>query len=229
MLLSPPRLSVIIPVYNGAATLPAALESVVNQQGARLEVIVIDDGSNDASADVARRVAPALVCVGQPNQGPAAARNRGLELVHGEFISFLDADDYWPADRVRCHMTLFQQNPDADIVIGATQTVRLIRDGAEAGQKTLPVLPTPLIQHHLGSATYRRAVFDRVGLLNEALRIGEDKEWFQRALKVGVTIKMTATVALYYCLRAGSLTDGVIAHQVGFIAALRSHLHRQRA
>lgn len=229
MVSSLPLLSVIIPVFNGAATLPAALASVVSQQGARLEIIVVDDGSVDGSADIARCTGTEIVCVSQPNQGPAAARNRGLQLAHGDYISFLDADDYWPADRVWHHMTLFQENPDAGIVIGATQTVRLIGDASETGQRALPVLPAPLIQHQLGSATYRREIFDRVGLLTEALRIGEDKEWFQRALNAGVAIKMTPTIALYYCLRAGSLTDGTIAHHVGFMGALRSHLQHHRA
>jgi glycosyltransferase involved in cell wall biosynthesis len=219
------RLSVIVPVFNDADQLPTALASILCQTGADLELIVVDDGSTDDSLAIAREVAPGVIGISQANHGPAAARNRGLELAHGEFISFLDADDRWPTDRVAHHMQLFTQMPDADIVIGTTRTVRLIATG---GQTTAPVLPAPLIQHHLASATYRRRVFERVGRLNPELRIGEDKEWFQRALAAGVSIHLTPSVALEYRLREGSLTYGTIDHSYWFLAALRHHLHRQQ-
>ncbi len=216
-----PLLSIIIPVFNAADTLPTALASVLNQSGADLEIIIVDDGSTDGSAAVAQGIAPDAVCIEQTNQGPAAARNQGLRLARGGFISFLDADDRWPAGRVEHHMQTFAQVPDTEIVIGPTLTVHLAPGGGEA---PVPVLPAPLIQHHLGSATYRRGVFARVWLFDPALRIGEDKEWFQRALAAGVAIHLTRALALEYRVRAGSLTYGTINHSQWFLAALRNHL-----
>jgi glycosyltransferase involved in cell wall biosynthesis len=220
-----PLLSVIVPVFNGAETLPAALNSILCQQGAACQMIVVDDGSTDNSGSVAQAFHPDICCVRQSNQGPAAARNRGLRLAQGDFISFLDADDCWPTDRVAHHMQLFTQIPGMDIVIGTTQTVCLIAGGK---QTTRPILPAPLIQHHLASATYRRHVFERVGLFNPDLRIGEDKEWFQRALAAGVTMHLTPIVALEHRLREDSLTYGTVDHNYWFLAALRNHLRRRR-
>ncbi len=88
-----PTVSVVIPVYNGAATLPRAIKSVLSQTEAPLEIIVVDDGSQDESAAVASQFPVKLIQ--QENAGPAAARNRGAELSKGEWIAFLDADDAW--------------------------------------------------------------------------------------------------------------------------------------
>jgi hypothetical protein len=76
--------------------------------------------------------------------------------------------------------------------------------------------------------TYRRRLFDCVGLFDPALRVGEDREWFQRALAAGVTIAMTRVVALEYRIRAGSLTYGTIDHGHWFLAAVRANLRRRR-
>jgi glycosyltransferase involved in cell wall biosynthesis len=221
-----PLLSVIVPVFNGEDTLATALASILNQRGAALEIIVVDDGSIDASAMVARQFGHNVICVAQTNQGPAAARNRGLELAHGAFIGFLDADDRWPNARVEHHMQLFAQAPDTEIVIGPTQTVRLAPGDGEA---PVPVLPAPLIQQQLGSATCRRSVFDRVGMFDPALRIGEDKDWLQRVLAARVAIRLTRAVALEYRLRPGSLTYGAINHSHWFLIALHNHLRRSRS
>jgi glycosyltransferase involved in cell wall biosynthesis len=225
-----PLLSIIVPVFNGADTLPTALKSILQQCGAELQIILVDDGSTDASVTVARQLVPnsiastQLTHVQQENRGPAAARNRGLALAQGEFISFLDADDYWPAGRIQHHMALFRQNPAAAMVIGTTQLARLaVNPGAAS-----PILPAPLIQQNLGAITCRRSVFESVGVFNETLRIGEDKEWFQRVLAAGLTLQMSRNVALVYQLREGSLTYGAIDHNRWFLAALRDHLRLER-
>lgn len=221
-----PLLSVIIPVFNGSDTLQSAIASILRQDGADLEIIVVDDGSTDASADTAVACSQHITCVRQVNQGPAAARNRGLRLARGEFISFLDADDCWPVGRVRHHMELFEQAHDTEIVIGPTQMVSF---STVSGHITAPVFPAPLIQHHLASATYRSRLFERVGLFDPSLRIGEDKEWIQRAMAAGVSIQTTRSIALEYRMRKGSLTDGAINHGKWFLDALHADLKRRRS
>lgn len=220
-----PRLSIIVPVFNGANTLPKALKSVLQQYGAEMLIVLVDDGSTDDSITIARQLVPDIICVQQENRGPAAARNRGLALAQGEFISFLDADDYWPAGRIQHHMALFRQNPATDMVIGPTQMVRLAVDAGVVA----PILPAPLIQQNLGAVTCRRRVFESVGVFNESLRIGEDKEWFQRVFAAHLTIEMSRNVALVYQLREGSLTYGTLDHQRWFLAALRDHLRLERS
>lgn len=220
-----PTLSVIIPVFNNADTLPDALTSILEQSGAIIEIIVVDDGSTDESAAVLRAFDPGIVCVSQSNQGPSAARNRGLQLAQGEFVSFLDADDLWPSGRVQEHMQVFARSPEIQMVIGTTRMTHLSppRDGA-----AIPIAPIPMIQHQLGSLTCRRQVFDRVGYFNPALRRGEDSDWCERALRLGVAIHITRTVAVEYRIREGSLTYGTLDHVHWFLVALRANLQARR-
>lgn len=90
-----PDISVIIPCYNHGRYLGEAIESVLMQQGAEIEIIVVDDGSTDETSEVTARYHPLVKYLRQPNSGPAKARNTGLNEARGEFVAFLDADDRW--------------------------------------------------------------------------------------------------------------------------------------
>ncbi len=216
-------LSVIVPVWNNADTLAQSLTSIIDQECAAIEIIVVDDGSSDESSAIAKQFG--VVCIRQENKGPSAARNLGLFSARGSWISFLDADDRWPKGRVRHHQSILLDNPDVDMVVGTTQT---IFQPIHPGESAHPRLPAPLIQHHLGSITIRRTAWEKVGALDPALRCGEDKDWFSRALSAGIRIHMTKAVALEYYLRKGSLTYGTINHTHGFLSALHDSLRRRR-
>lgn len=88
-------ISVVIPCYNAAPFLRETLDSVTAQTSPPLEVLVIDDGSTDASADIAGSYGPPVRVIRQENQGESVARNRGIDQARGEWIAFLDADDVW--------------------------------------------------------------------------------------------------------------------------------------
>ncbi len=87
--------SVIIPVYNGDAYLLDAVDSIQRQHYKPLEIIIIDDGSTDSTAEIAADLRGDVRYVYQPNSGPSAARNKGLRMARGEVIGFLDVDDLW--------------------------------------------------------------------------------------------------------------------------------------
>lgn len=89
------RVSVIIPVYNGADTVARAIQSVLAQDYSLYELIIVDDGSTDSTADVVRGFGSGIKYIRQENRGPAAARNTGANIAHGEYLAFLDADDQW--------------------------------------------------------------------------------------------------------------------------------------
>ena len=93
-----PLISVIMPCYNAAGFLSEALESVLGQTYPSIELIVVDDGSTDDSLAILRGYGDRIKLVTQPNQGPYPARNNGLEHAAGEYIAFLDADDWWRPD-----------------------------------------------------------------------------------------------------------------------------------
>ena len=93
-------ISCIVPVYNGERYLAETLQSILGQRVGPLEVIVVDDGSTDGTAGVARRFGSAIRVLHQTNAGPAAARNLGLSEARGDFVAFLDADDLWKPDKL---------------------------------------------------------------------------------------------------------------------------------
>lgn len=123
-----PAISVVIPAYNAAATLPRALDSVLAQTRPAHEIVVVDDGSNDATgevvaryvaADVARDGGPRVRYFRQGNAGPSAARNRGVDEACGDWIAFLDADDWYYPGRLMRHAQMIEADPTLDFLVGS--------------------------------------------------------------------------------------------------------------
>ncbi|HEV8145511.1 MAG TPA: glycosyltransferase family A protein, partial [Bryobacteraceae bacterium] len=115
-------MSVVIVCYNQAQYLGEAIESVAAQSDPPMEVILVDDGSTDNTAAVARKY-PYVDYVWQANRGLAAARNTGLRVASSEYVLFLDADDLLRPNAVRAGVECFERNPDAGFVFGAFQNI----------------------------------------------------------------------------------------------------------
>jgi len=115
-----PTVSVIIPTYNRADTLPRALNSVLAQTFTDWELVVVDDGSTDATPllleEYAKKLGDKLICVRQSNQGCSAARNRGIDASRGEWIAFLDSDDEFLPHKLERQMRLVAVCPDLTFV-----------------------------------------------------------------------------------------------------------------
>jgi glycosyltransferase involved in cell wall biosynthesis len=118
-----PRVSVIIPVYQGDRFLAEAVESVLNQNFTDYEIIVIDDGSTDNSHAVLQPYYNSIHYVFQENQGVAAARNRGIQIAKGELIAFLDQDDFWLSDKLASQVAYFESQPNLGMVNSGWQIV----------------------------------------------------------------------------------------------------------
>lgn len=116
-----PLVSVVIPVYNGEAFVGQAIESVLAQTWPNVELIVVNDGSTDRSAEVIGRYRDRLVLVQQPNQGVAAARNAGMSRAHGEFVALLDQDDWWRPEKLARQVPLLRDNPQVGLVHTAVE------------------------------------------------------------------------------------------------------------
>jgi glycosyltransferase involved in cell wall biosynthesis len=163
--------SVIMPVYNGAAFLAEAIESVYAQNHANLELIVVDDASTDNSASIASQLG-ATVIQHTHNQGAAAARNRGLEVAQGDLVAFLDADDLWVADKLQKQFLALEQNPE---LVGVGCYVKPFHQNISHPEM---VLETFVPQ--LGTSLFAREVFARVGHFDPSLRMAEDLDWLLR-------------------------------------------------
>ena len=112
-----PTVSCVIPAYNAERHIERALESVFAQTLPADEVIVIDDGSDDRTEDVLARFGDRIRTVRQQNRGPAAARNRGIDLATGDLIAFQDADDEWHSEKLAKQVAVLAARPEADVCI----------------------------------------------------------------------------------------------------------------
>ena len=115
-----PLVSILIPCYNAERWVAQAIESALGQVWANKQIVVVDDGSKDGSLDVIRRYEKHLHWETGRNRGGGNARNRLLELARGEWIQYLDADDYLLADKVAGQVSFINEHPDIDVVIGPT-------------------------------------------------------------------------------------------------------------
>ena len=228
--MNPPRpsISVIIPAHDAERFLGDALDSVAEQRYQPVEVIVVDDGSTDATASVAHDHALAPHIVSQSQSGPGAARNRGIERASGNLIAFLDADDLWPAQKLARQVAVLVDEPGLDIVLGRIQYEAL--EGAvipdlrydDPDAKTLSNV-------HLGSGLYRRHAFERVGNFDESLRFSEDHDWFLRARELGIAITVLPDVTLIYRIHSTNMTLGRTINDIALTQVLKRSLDRRRA
>jgi glycosyltransferase involved in cell wall biosynthesis len=142
--------SVVIPCFNQGHFLREALESVLAQTVAPREVVVVDDGSTDATATIASSYA-GVTCVRQPNRGLARARNRGLHESSGEYVVFLDADDRLLPDALAIGLTAFDGRPHHVLVFGRCERI-------DAGGRRLPTVTPPPLDPDLYAALLRNNV-----------------------------------------------------------------------
>jgi glycosyltransferase involved in cell wall biosynthesis len=111
-----PLVSVVIPNYNYGRYLSQAINSVLGQSYPNIEIIVVDDGSTDESAEVLALYANHIRVVKQRNRGVSVARNAGAELAIGDFLAFLDADDVWMPTKLQRQIEYFQRDPELGLV-----------------------------------------------------------------------------------------------------------------
>ncbi|MFB2970847.1 glycosyltransferase family 2 protein [Aerosakkonema sp. BLCC-F183] len=223
-----PSVSVIIPVYNCEKYLAEAIESVLAQTYQPLEIIVIDDGSTDGSAEVAKHFGTTVQYCFQANSGTAAARNLGIELAKGDFFAFLDADDLWVEDKLTNQMAAFTNNPNLDIVYGQVQQF-ISPDLAENLKAKLQVSPK-LIPGHIPSAlVIKRDSFFRVGLFETQWRLAEFASWQVRVTELGLQTMMLPDLVAKRRLHETNKGIQKREYQTEYVQILKASLDRRRA
>lgn len=221
-----PGISVVIPCFNMGKFLAEAVESVLAQRYPEIEIVVVDDGSSDDTPERAKQLPGSVVYVRQDNRGPAAARNRGLCTARHDLITFLDADDLWPTDKLRVQLDHLLADPALDFVIGNQKNFAL-RDGAAAGSRDYD-FGEPFFIFLVGCGLYRKRVFDSVGLFDENMRYSEDTDWFFRCREAHIPYKLISDVTVFYRRHDGGMTHGRGAVEKGFLAAIKKSIDRRR-
>ena len=208
-----PRVSVVIPSYNCAATLAAAVDSVLAQTFTDLEAIVVDDGSTDSTAEVMTRYAedPRARYIRQVNAGVSATRNHGIRVSGAEYVMILDGDDVLPPGSVGAHVERMDR-------AGAMWAIcDIIRRDMVTGEETLlpaDLPPENALEHALihrfpfRAVFYRRSVFEKVGYHDEALRSTVDWDINARMLETGQPFVHVDEAAYVYQIHKQSVTKG---------------------
>lgn len=175
-----PLVSVIIPVYNAAKYVEEAIESILNQTYSPIEIIAVNDGSTDNSAEVLAAYSNRIQIISSTNKGIGAARNLGISKSQGRFLAFLDADDYWELNKLEIQMQEFASNPSLDIVYCSFKEFLSPDMTSEMMEKRI-LKPAAMSGAVAGTSLVKKTAFDKVGLFSEHWKTGEYIDWYARA------------------------------------------------
>lgn len=216
---SSPPVSVVIPAYNCASTIGAALNSVLVQDYPAVQILVVDDGSTDDTCNQVARYGPRVTLIKKPNGGAAAARNEGMGRASGEYVAFLDGDDVWFPQKLRRQIAHLERYPE----VGLCCSKWALLAPSEAPPSILSheseELSSPLDADCSGwiyrqllqscevwtsTVVMRGHLKDRIGGFDETLRRGQDYDYWLRASQVTKVHRLDLPLAWY---RTGSNHD----------------------
>ena len=224
----PPSISTIIPVFNGARFLGEAIASALAQTLLPTEIIVVDDGSTDETPMVTRQFGRRVNYQRQPHAGVAAARNHGLAAARGEWIAFLDADDFWLPEKLSVQAERLLAQPELQYVTAHAEF--FLEPGCPWPRNYQPEWRNEKQFGLLGSLLGRKKIFETVGQFDPQLICAEDMDWFARAKDLRVPTAMLAETLLRKRVHSANLTVTmpVAATEAAVLRVLRNTLHRQR-
>ena len=196
-------ISVIIPTCNRVETLPRALDSVLAQTLPVDEIIVVDDGSTDATADMVRASYPQVTLLQQPNRGVSAARNRGIRKATGDWIALLDSDDRWLPAKLEAQFRLVEQHPGHRLCHteeiwfrNGRRVNQMLKHNKSGGHIYSQCLPLCVISP--SSAVVHHSLFEEVGLFDETLPACEDYDlWLRICVREPVLFVETPHIEKY--------------------------------
>ena len=180
-----PLVSVIIPTYNRGSIVREAIDSVLNQEFDDFELILVDDGSTDDTAEIMGQYRERVTVLTQRNHGVSAARNRGIRAASGRYIAFLDSDDCWLPQKLSRQVGFFNANPDA-LICQTEET--WIRNGRRVNPKRRHSKPSGMIFERSlelclvspSAVMIHHSLFNRVGMFDESLPACEDYDLWLR-------------------------------------------------
>jgi glycosyltransferase involved in cell wall biosynthesis len=217
--LQKPLVSIIIPCYNGERFLREAIDSCLAQTYRPIEIIVVDDGSTDGSMDIVRSYGDAVICETGPNRGPSHARNRGFELSSGQYIQYLDVDDYLMPTKLAIQVSLFESG-SCDVVYGNWRVLyHTPNDDRKFSQiqtfgTSRDIKESLLSTGWLATATplFKREIVVKAGGWDENIRAVEEKDFhFSVALMDGSFLHHADWVSVFRRYGAVTLSTSNLA------------------
>ena len=220
----PEKVSVIIPVYNGGEYLAEAIECALRQTLRPHEVIVLDDGSTDESAEIARRYPVTLLQ--QENHGLATARNVAIDHSTGDYLALLDCDDLWADSKLADQVEALENNQGAGYALGLQSYLFQGGIRPEWFKRTFVKDEEPGYSPSVWMI--RRSTWERVGLFDPHAGYGEDIDWLARAHDLGITFVMVDKVLLIRRIHDDNIT-GRPEVRTAWLRVLRASAARKRA
>jgi glycosyltransferase involved in cell wall biosynthesis len=201
-----PLISCIVPVLNGELYIRESLDSILAQTYKAIEIIVLDDGSTDGTVSIVREYGGQVKYFWQPNGGLASARNRGIDVAQGEFISFLDADDLWHPEKLERQVKRFNTRTELEFSVTHVRNFWSpeLTDEMERHNDERLFLSWP--GYTCNTLLARKDIFESVGEFNASIMVGEDIDWFFRAAELGVTGELMPEVLAYRRLHRSNMT-----------------------
>ena len=221
-----PKISVIIPVYNGEKTIQTTIDSVLNQTFQDFELIVINDGSTDSTLEILSTISdPRLQVFSYPNSGAPKSRNRGFDQSSGEYIAFLDADDLWTPDKLEAQLKALQNNPEAAVAYSWTDHIDESGQFLYSGRHLTingNVYPELLVQNFLENGSnplIRRQAFAEIQGFDESLLGGQDRDLYLRLAACYPFVGVPA-VHIFYRMSPNSISSQVLRQEKQCVAVI---------
>jgi glycosyltransferase involved in cell wall biosynthesis len=210
-----PLISVVIPAYNAEKTVLTTIESVLNQTYLNFELIVINDGSTDHTLDLIHKIKDSRLKVHSfENAGLPSARNRGIKLASGEFVSFIDADDLWSPDKLESQIMALQGKPNAAVayswtlfIDGEGHLLKVVDTAFYEGDVYKQLLVGCFITSG-SNVMIRKKYIDKVGLFDPGLRSAADWEYWIRLAKTW-PFALVPRYQIFYRIHQGSMSHEV--------------------
>ena len=220
-----PLVSVIIPVRDMGRYLAESLRSVLAQDYSPIEVIVVDDGSIDDSAEVAASF-PQVKCLRQPKRGVPAARNLGVAQSRGAFVAFQDADDVWHPNKLAVQLGWLLSHPETGYVAAAYQN--FLEPGiARPAWLSEDQLANPQMGG-MSNLVVRRSVFDAIGVFHTDEEFGADLDWMMRVKDAKIPSKVLPDVLLSRRIHTANHTYRWGGGRTLLLKALKASIDRRR-
>ena len=216
--------SVVIPVYNGERFLRQAIESVRQQTLLPAKVIVVDDGSSDASAAIAESFSEVQL-VRLEHGGVSIARNAGIARATGDFIALLDADDYWMPRKLELQLAHALQDPAAGVIMSRQG---YLFEGPVPPWFRGPTDGSSEPGYQPSNWFVASSAWDRVGVFQPGLTHSEDTDWLARASDLGVKVVMVDEMLVVHRIHDANASGSASEVKINLLRTLRDSVHRKR-
>jgi glycosyltransferase involved in cell wall biosynthesis len=219
-------IDIIIPVYNGAAFIAEAIASIQAQTFKNFEIMVVDDGSDDDTADIVVNLGktdPNISLMKQEHLGVQSALNNAISRTKSQYIAFLDADDLWHPQKLEKQLSYITAN-NIEFCFCLMQE---FQDSGTKGQiQTHKARTKPMKGFHKSAFLANRKVFDKYGLFDESVGIGDFVEWYSRVIRTQNSVGMVEEVLAYR--RIHNTNTMLNADKNSFLHILKKHLDESR-